>query len=83
MKVAEAALKAAKAALDARSPEGAPPLLAASARLGGAGDGEAEFLLGACELKLGHPEAAEAAWSRVPAGSRFEPYAALSCAAGC
>ena len=78
MKAAEAALKAAKAALDARSPEGARPLLArASALLGGAGDGEAEFLLGACEFKLGHPEAAEAAWSRVPAGSRFEPHAAL------
>ena len=83
VKAAETALKAAKAALDARSPEGARPLLArASALLGGAGDGEAEFLLGACEFKVGHPEAAEAAWSRVPAGSRFEPHAALYRARG-
>ena len=76
-KAAETVLKAAKAALDARSPRVVRPLLArASALLGGAGDGEAEFLLGACEFKLGHPEAAEAAWLRVPAGSRFEPHAA-------
>src|SRR5271166_5340816 len=67
VKAAEVALKAAKAALDARSPEGARPLLArASTLLRGAGDGEAAFLLGACEFKLGHLEAAEAAWSRVP-----------------
>jgi tetratricopeptide (TPR) repeat protein len=75
---AEAALKAAKAALDARSPEAARPLLARASQLrGGAGNGEAEFLLGACEFKLGHPDAAEAAWSRVPAGSPFEAHAAL------
>ncbi len=77
-KAAEAALKAAKVALDTRSPETALPLLARAVDLrGGKGDGEAEFLLGACEYKLGRMEAAETAWSRVPPGSLFEPHAAL------
>jgi Flp pilus assembly protein TadD len=77
-KAAAAALKGAKAALDGRSAEAARPLLARALALRhGGGDGEAEFLLGACEFKLGRMTEAEAAWSRVPAGSLFEPHAAL------
>jgi enediyne biosynthesis protein E4 len=42
------------------------------------GDGEVEYLLGACEKIRGYPEAALAAWGRVPAGSPLAPMAALS-----
>ena len=35
------------------------------------GDGEAWFQLGLCESRLGHQEAAEAAWDSVPLGSPF------------
>jgi thioredoxin-like negative regulator of GroEL len=38
---------------------------------------EALCLLGECELARGHPEAAEAAWARVPPASRFAPRAIL------
>jgi thioredoxin-like negative regulator of GroEL len=41
------------------------------------GDGEAEFLLGACEQALGRTDAAEAAWVRVPPGSAFAGHAAM------
>ena len=72
----EWSLKAAKAAIAARSPGEARRLLAyASAHW--PGQGEVEFLLGACEQSLGRPAAAEEAWSRVPHGSPFAPPAAL------
>ena len=35
------------------------------------------FLLGACEQALGRPDAALAAWSRVPADSPFAGHAAM------
>ncbi len=38
---------------------------------------EAAYLLGLCERDLGHPEAADAAWSRVPPDSAFAPQAIL------
>ncbi len=39
--------------------------------------GEAAYLLGACEESLGHPQAAETAWSRVEADSPFAAKAVL------
>jgi tetratricopeptide (TPR) repeat protein len=69
-------LEQAKRRLDARSPAEARRLLAdAAARW--PGEGEVEFLLGACEQALGRPDAAEAAWSRVPADSPFAGHAAM------
>jgi tetratricopeptide (TPR) repeat protein len=41
------------------------------------GEGEVKFLLGACEQALGRSDAAEAAWSRVPADSPFAGHAAM------
>ena len=41
------------------------------------GEGEAKFLLGACEQALGRPDAARAAWSRVPTDSPFAGHAAM------
>ncbi len=72
----EADLKAAKAAIAAGSTGTARRLLAeAAARR--PGQGEVEFLLGAAEQALGRPEAASAAWARVPDDSPFAPNAAL------
>jgi tetratricopeptide (TPR) repeat protein len=69
-------LERAKACLDSRSPAAARRLLAdAAARW--PGEGEVTFLLGACEQALGRPDAAEAAWSRVPADSPFAGHAAM------
>src|SRR5262245_56202628 len=69
-------LEQAKRRLDARSPAEARRLLAdAAARW--PGEGEVEFLLGACEQALGRPDAAETAWSRVPADSPFAGHAAM------
>src|SRR5438445_13608737 len=42
------------------------------------GDGEVELLLGACERMLGHPDAALAAWGRIPDGAQQASPAALS-----
>src|SRR5262245_13796202 len=42
------------------------------------GDGEVELLLGDCERMLGHPDAALAAWRRIPDGAEQAPTAALS-----
>ncbi len=41
------------------------------------GEGELTFLLGACEQALGRPDAALAAWSRVPTDSAFAGNAAM------
>src|SRR5205085_8856260 len=41
------------------------------------GQGEVEFLLGACEQALGRVAAAEAAWSRVPPDSPYAGHAAM------
>ena len=72
----ESSLKAAKAAISARAPAKARGLLTdALARW--PEEGEIAFLLGATEFSLGHREAAEAAWSRVPVGSPFVPHAAM------
>jgi thioredoxin-like negative regulator of GroEL len=69
-------LERAKKRLDARSVVEARRLLAdAAARW--PGEGEVQFLLGACEQALGRPDAADAAWSRVPADSPFAGHAAL------
>ncbi len=69
-------LDQAKRRLDAGSPAAARRLLAdAAARW--PGEGEVEFLLGACEQALGRPDAAEAAWSRVPTESPFAGHAAM------
>jgi tetratricopeptide (TPR) repeat protein len=66
----------AKARIAAGSTTGARRLLVeAAARW--PGDGEAEFLLGACEQALGRPDDAEAAWMRVPHGSPFAGHAAM------
>jgi tetratricopeptide (TPR) repeat protein len=69
-------LAAAKKAIAARSTTRAYRLLtnAVSFR---PGDGEANLLLGACELSLGHPDAAELAWARVDSDSPFAPAAAM------
>ena len=73
---AEADLKAAKTAIAVGSVEKARRLLAgASARRPGMG--EVEYLLGAVEQSLGHPEEGAAAWNRVPADSSFAPHAAM------
>jgi len=40
--------------------------------------GEVEYLLGVCQTSLGRPEAALAAWARVPAGSPAVAVAALA-----
>jgi tetratricopeptide (TPR) repeat protein len=42
------------------------------------GDGEVELLRGECERRLGHPDAALAAWKRVPDGAAQAAQAALS-----
>src|SRR5262249_47261938 len=42
------------------------------------GDGEVGLLLGDCERKLGHPDAALEAWGRVPDGAEQASQAALS-----
>ena len=42
------------------------------------GQGEVEYLLGACEMAKGHKEAAMAAWSRVPDQAPEAPLASLS-----
>jgi hypothetical protein len=42
------------------------------------GDGEVEFLLGSCERMLGHPDAALAAWGRIPDGAEQAGPAALA-----
>ena len=42
------------------------------------GDGEVELLLGDCERLLGHPDAALAAWGRIPDGAAQAAPAALS-----
>ena len=44
----------------------------------GDGDGEVELLLGDCERMLGHPDAALAAWGRIPDGAEQALPAALS-----
>ncbi len=72
----QSSLKAAKEAISTRAPVKARAILAdASARW--PKEGEFAFLLGAVELSLSHREAAEAAWSRVPADSPFAPHAAM------
>src|SRR3954468_5847907 len=50
------------------------------ARLAGRrpGDGAVELLLGDCERMLGHPDAALAAWGRIPEGVEQASQAALS-----
>src|SRR5262245_25919702 len=42
------------------------------------GEGQVELLLGACERLLGHPDAALAAWGRIPEGVEQAWAAALS-----
>src|SRR3954451_6751039 len=42
------------------------------------GNGEVELMLGDCERVLGHPDAALAAWARIPAGAEQASAAALS-----
>ncbi|QDV37651.1 FG-GAP-like repeat-containing protein [Tautonia plasticadhaerens] len=42
------------------------------------GDGEVELLRGECERRLGHPDAALAAWGRVPDGTEQAAPAALA-----
>ena len=71
-----ASLEQAKARIASRSPAEARRLLAESAARW-PGEGEVEFLLGACEQALGSPQAAEAAWSRVPPYSPFAGHAAM------
>ncbi len=69
-------IEQAKARIDKGLPADARRLLSqAAARW--PGQGEAEFLLGACEQALGRPDAAEAAWSRVPRTSTFAGHAAM------
>jgi tetratricopeptide (TPR) repeat protein len=69
-------IERAKTRIAAGSPAEAKRLLSHAAPLW-PGQGEAEFLLGACEQALGRPAAAEAAWSRVPASSPFAGHAAM------
>ena len=71
-----AALEQAKASIAAGSPVLARRLLAESAARWPR-EGELTYLLGACELALGRPDAAEAAWSRVPTDSPFAGHAAM------
>ena len=79
MKAAEAGAQGGEGGARWRSPEGRARRWAtrASGAIGWGRGRRGRVPAGACEFKLGHPEAAEAAWSRVPAGSRFEPHAAL------
>src|SRR6516225_6613215 len=71
-----ARLEQAKARIASGSPAEARRLLAeAEARW--PREGELTFLPGACEQALGRPEAAMAAWSRVPADSPFAGHAAM------
>src|SRR4051812_46235528 len=69
-------LAAAKEAIAAHSPGKANRLLkdAVSFR---PEDGEANLLLGASELALGRPDAAERAWARVRTDSPFSPATAM------
>jgi enediyne biosynthesis protein E4 len=69
-------LKSAKDAVAARSVSKARGLLA-SAQSRWPGDGEVDFLLGACEQALRHLDAAVTAWSRVKDDSPFAPAASL------
>jgi tetratricopeptide (TPR) repeat protein len=71
-----ASLAQAKAQIASGSPYGARRLLVESVARW-PGEGELKFLLGACEQALGRPDAAEAAWSRVPADSPFAGAAAM------
>src|SRR5262249_27962144 len=65
-----------KAGIDSGAVAEARRLLAAAAAHW-PGEGELCFLLGACEQALGRPDAAEAAWARVPADSPFAGHAAM------
>src|SRR5262249_57217585 len=70
------ALEQAKARIAAGSrAEGRRMRAASAARW--PGEGEVQFLLGACEQSLGQLEAAEAAWSRVPPDSPYAGHAAM------
>jgi tetratricopeptide (TPR) repeat protein len=69
-------IEQAKARIASGSPADARRLLAQAAERW-PGAGEAEFLLGACEQALGRPDAAVAAWLRVPADSQFAGHAAM------
>ncbi len=71
-----ASLERAKARIASGSPHEARRLLTESAARW-PGEGEVKFLLGACEQALGRPDAAEAAWSRVPTDSPFAGNAAM------
>jgi len=71
-----ASLEQAKARIASGSPAEAWRLLAESAARWPK-EGELIFLLGACEQALGRPDAAEAAWSRVPADSPVAGHAAM------
>src|SRR6516225_10178612 len=71
-----ASIERAKAQIAAGRAAEARQLLADSAARW-PGDGEATFLLGACEQALGRPDAAEAAWSQVPRTSTFAGHAAM------
>ena len=71
-----ASLERAKALIGSGSPVKARRLLADAASRW-PGQGEVEFLLGACEQALGRPDAAEAAWTRIPADSPFAGHAAM------
>ena len=71
-----ASLEQAKGRIASGLPHEARRLLAESAARW-PGEGEVRFLLGACEQALGRPDAAEAAWSRVPANSPFAGHAAM------
>ena len=69
-------LEQAKAWIASGSPAEARRLLAESAARWPK-EGEMTFLLGACEQALGRPDAALAAWSRVPTDSPFAGNAAM------
>jgi thioredoxin-like negative regulator of GroEL len=71
-----ASLERAKARIASGSPAEARRLLA-EAETRWPREGELTFLLGACEQALGRPDAAVAAWSRVPADSPFAGNAAM------
>jgi tetratricopeptide (TPR) repeat protein len=66
----------AKARIASGSPADARRFLSQAAPLC-PGNGEAEFLLGACEQALGRFDSAETAWSRVPGSSSFAGNAAM------
>ncbi len=69
-------LEQAKALIASGSPAEARRMLADSAARWPK-EGEMTFLLGACEQALGRPDAALAAWSRVPTDSSFAGNAAM------